>query len=222
MTLGLPCRGSGQLAAAAADRVLAAAEGKSVLALGPGLGQEEETAEAIRRIALEAGVPLVLDADGINAFAGRAGDLQSRGGRGLETVLTPHPGELGRLLGIPTADVEADRLGSVRRAAAGTGAVVVLKGYRTLVATPEGEINVNPTGNPGMASGGTGDVLTGLIAGLIAQGLEALDAALLGVYLHGLAGDLAVVEAGEVGLTAGDLIAYLPAAFQELSENDGD
>lgn len=217
MTLALPCRDSGQIAAAAADRVLAAAEGKSVLALGPGLGQETETAEAIRRIALETGLPLVLDADGVNAFAGRAGELQSRE---AETVLTPHPGELGRLLGIPTADVQADRLGAVRRAAAETGAVVVLKGYRTLVATPEGEINVNPTGNPGMASGGTGDVLTGLIAGLVAQGLEALDAALLGVYLHGLAGDLAAVDAGEAGLTAGDLVGFLPAAFQELAEND--
>ena len=220
MTLGLPARGSGQLAAAAADRVLEAARGKAVLALGPGLGQEEETAETLRRIVLETELPLVLDADGINAFAGRAGDLKGRSDRGFEAVLTPHPGELGRLLGIPTADVQNDRLGAVRRAAAETGAVVVLKGYRTLVATPEGEINVNPTGNPGMASGGTGDVLTGLIAGLIAQGLEALDAALLGVYLHGLAGDLAVVEAGEAGLTAGDLIAYLPAAFQELAEPD--
>jgi hydroxyethylthiazole kinase-like uncharacterized protein yjeF len=220
MTLGLPCRGSGQLAAAAADRVLAGSAGKSVLALGPGLGQEDETAEAIRRIALETALPLVLDADGLNAFAGRAGDLRDRADHGAETVLTPHPGELGRLLGIPTADVQADRIGSVRRAAAETGAVVVLKGYRTLVATPEGEINVNPTGNPGMASGGTGDVLTGLIAGLIAQGLEVLDAALLGVYLHGLAGDLAVVEAGEVGLTAGDLVTFLPAAFQELAETD--
>ncbi|HEX3126103.1 MAG TPA: NAD(P)H-hydrate dehydratase [Thermoanaerobaculia bacterium] len=217
MTLGLPSRDSGQLSARAADRVLAAAEGKSVLALGPGLGQEEETAETIRRIVLETTLPLVLDADGVNAFAGRAGDLRERAS---ETVLTPHPGELGRLLGISTAEVQADRLGAVRRAAAETGAVVVLKGYRTLVATPEGEINVNPTGNPGMASGGTGDVLTGLIAGLIAQGLEVLDAALLGVYLHGLAGDLAAVEAGEVGMNAGDLIGFLPAAFQELAEND--
>jgi NAD(P)H-hydrate epimerase len=218
MTLPLPASGiSGQLTAAAADRVLAAAEGKTVLALGPGLGQEEETAEAIRRIVLETSLPLVLDADGVNAFAGRAAELA---GRDAETVLTPHPGELGRLLGIPTAEVQADRIGSARRAAAETGAVVVLKGYRTLVATPEGEVNVNPTGNPGMASGGTGDVLTGLIAGLIAQGLEVLDAALLGVYLHGLAGDLAAEEAGEAGMTAGDLIGFLPAAFRELAEND--
>ncbi|MES1246032.1 MAG: NAD(P)H-hydrate dehydratase [Acidobacteriota bacterium] len=220
MTLGLPCRVSGQLTESAADRVLAAAEGKTVLALGPGLGQEDETAEAIRRIALETDLPLVLDADGVNAFAGRAGELKSRSDRGMETLLTPHPGELGRLLGIPTAEVQNDRLGSVRRAAAETGAVVILKGYRTLVATPEGEINVNPTGNPGMASGGTGDVLAGLLAGLVAQGLEALDAALLGVYLHGLAGDLAAVEHGEVGLAAGDLVGFLPAAFQELADDD--
>jgi NAD(P)H-hydrate epimerase len=217
MTLGLPCQGSGQIAAAAADRVLAAAAGKSVVALGPGLGQEPETAETIRRIVLETELPLVLDADGVNAFAGRAGELRDRS---AETVLTPHPGELGRLLGIPTSEVQGDRIGAVRRAAAETGAVVVLKGYRTLVATPEGEINVNPTGNPGMASGGTGDVLTGLIAGLVAQGLEVLDAALLGVYLHGLAGDLAVLESGEVGMNAGDLVDFLPAAFQELAEND--
>jgi NAD(P)H-hydrate epimerase len=176
--------------------------------------------EAIRRIVLESELPLVLDADGLNAFAGRAADLRGRSERGPEAVLTPHPGELGRLLGIPTAQVQADRIGAVRRAAAETRSIVVLKGYRTLVATPEGEINVNPTGNPGMASGGTGDVLTGVIAGLIAQGLEVLDAALLGVYLHGLAGDLAAVEAGEVGLAAGDLVGFLPAAFQELAEND--
>ena len=220
MTLGLPSRDSGQLAAAAADRVLEAVRGKAALALGPGLGEEPETAEAIRRIVLESELPLVLDADGVNAFAGRTADLRSRSERGPEAVLTPHPGELGRLLGIPTHEVQADRIGAVRRAAAETRSIVVLKGYRTLVATPEGEINVNPTGNPGMASGGTGDVLTGLIAGLIAQGLEVLDAALLGVYLHGLAGDLAAVEAGEAGMTAGDLVGFLPAAFQELTEND--
>jgi hydroxyethylthiazole kinase-like uncharacterized protein yjeF len=213
MTLPLPAGGSGQIAAAAADRVLEAARGKSVLAMGPGLGQEEETAETIRRIAREVPLPLLLDADGINAFAGRAADLA---GRSVETVLTPHPGELGRLLGVAAAGVQEDRIALARRAAAETEAVVVLKGHRTLVATPAGEVHVNPTGNPGMASGGTGDVLTGLIAGLLAQGLTALDAARLGVYLHGLAGDLAAAEMGEVGLTAGDLVDFLPAAFQEL------
>lgn len=197
------------------DQVLEAVEGKSVLAMGPGLGQERETVEAIRRIALEVPLPLVLDADGINAFGGRAADLA---GRSAETVLTPHPGELGRLLGIPTSEVQDDRLAAARRAAVEAEAVVVLKGHRTLVATPGGEVHVNPTGNPGMASGGTGDVLTGLIAGLLAQGLGALDAARLGVYLHGLAGDLAAARTGESALAAGDLLTYLPAAFLELEE----
>jgi NAD(P)H-hydrate epimerase len=199
----------------ALDDVLDAVEGKSVLALGPGLGQERETVEAVRRIAREVALPLVLDADGINAFAGRVADLA---GRSAETVLTPHPGELGRLLGVPAAEVQADRLAAVRRAAAEAEAVVVLKGYRTLVATPGGEVHVNPTGNPGMATGGTGDVLTGLIAGLLAQGLGALDAARLGVYLHGRAGDLAAARTGETALAAGDLLTYLPAAFLELEE----
>ncbi len=197
------------------DRVLEAIEGKSVLAMGPGLGQEDETVAAVRRIALEVSLPLVLDADGINAFAGRAAELA---GRSAETVLTPHPGELGRLLGISTSEVQGDRIAAARRAAAEAEAVVVLKGYRTLVATPGGEVHVNTTGNPGMASGGTGDVLTGLIAGLLAQGLGALDAARLGVYLHGLAGDLAAARTGEAALAAGDLLTYLPAAFLELEE----
>lgn len=197
------------------DRVLDALEGKSVVAMGPGLGQEKETGEAIRRIALEVSLPLILDADGINAFAGRAAELA---GRGAETVLTPHPGELGRLLGIPASEVQEDRIEAARRAAAQTEAVVVLKGHRTLVVTPGGEVHVNATGNPGMASGGTGDVLTGLIAGLLSQGLGALDAARLGVYLHGLAGDLAAARTGEASLTAGDLLTYLPAAFLELEE----
>jgi NAD(P)H-hydrate epimerase len=217
MTLPLPASGSGQIAGAAVDRVLEAAEGKSVLAMGPGLGQEDETAEVIRRIAREAPLPLLLDADGINAFAGRAAELA---GGDEETVITPHPGELGRLLGISTAEVQADRIAAARRAAAETGAVVVLKGYRSLVATPEGEVHVNPTGNPGMASGGTGDVLTGLIAGLMAQGLEALDAARLGVYLHGRAGDLAAEERGEIPLAAGDLLEILPLAFAELQDEE--
>ncbi|HVG07295.1 MAG TPA: NAD(P)H-hydrate dehydratase [Thermoanaerobaculia bacterium] len=203
------------LALRSLDHVLDAVEGKSVLAMGPGLGQEEETAGAIRRIALEVSLPLVLDADGINAFAGRAAELA---GRSAETVLTPHPGELGRLLGLSTAEVQGDRLAAARRAAVEAEAVVVLKGHRTLVATPGGEVHVNTTGNPGMASGGTGDVLTGLISGLLAQGLGALDAARLGVYLHGLAGDLAAARTGEAALVAGDLLTYLPAAFLELEE----
>ncbi len=216
MTLGLPATGSGALASGAVAPLLAALAGKQALAVGPGLGQEPETAAAIRSIVLQAAVPLVLDADGINAFAGRAGELRERQ---AATVLTPHPGELGRLLGMPTAEVQADRLAAVRRAAAESGAVVLLKGHLSLVAVPGtggGEVHVNPTGNPGMASGGSGDVLTGLLAGLLGQGLEALDAARLAVYLHGLAGDLASERTGQAAMNAGDLLDSLGPAFQQL------
>jgi NAD(P)H-hydrate epimerase len=212
MTLALPAGASGHLAERAADVVLEAAEGKAVLALGPGLGTEPFTVAAIRRIALECPLPLVLDADGLNAFEGRASDLAARR---AETILTPHPGELGRLLGISTAQIQEDRIAAARGAAEETGAIVVLKGHMTLIASGTA-VFVNPTGNPGMATGGTGDVLTGLIAGFLAQGLDALDAAVLAVYLHGLAGDLAAARLGEVSLAAGDLIEILPAAFAAL------
>jgi ADP-dependent NAD(P)H-hydrate dehydratase / NAD(P)H-hydrate epimerase len=217
MTLPLPSTGSGGLAAGAVAPLFAALRGKQALAVGPGLGQEPETAEAVRRIVLESSVPAVLDADGINAFAGRAGELARRR---AATVLTPHPGELGHLLGIPTSEVQADRLAAVRRAAAETGAVVLLKGHLSLVAArgPAGvEVHVNPTGNPGMASGGSGDVLTGLLGGLLAQGLGALAAARLAVYLHGLAGDLAAERTGQAALIAGELLESLPAAFRRLA-----
>ncbi|HEY8021098.1 MAG TPA: NAD(P)H-hydrate dehydratase [Thermoanaerobaculia bacterium] len=220
MTLALPAGPSGQIAAAAVERALAFLAGKSALALGPGLGQDEETAAAVRRLVARADLPLVLDADGINAFAGRAEEL-GRSLDGREAVLTPHPGELGRLLGISTRDVQADRPAAARRAAAATRAVVVLKGHRSLIATPEGDVHVNPTGNAAMATGGTGDVLTGIVAALLAQGLPALDAARLGAYLHGLAGDLAVEEGGGGlhGLAAADLVDALGAAFRRLSES---
>jgi NAD(P)H-hydrate epimerase len=208
-------QGGGGLTAAAAEQVLAAAAGKSALAVGPGLGQDAGTVAAIRRLAAAAELPLVLDADGINAFAGRPEELAARR---APTVLTPHPGELGRLLGISTAEVQADRPAAARRAAAATGAIVVLKGSLTLIAAPGGGLYVNPTGNPGMASGGTGDVLTGILGGLMAQRLEPLDAACLAVYLHGLAGDLALARLRGPSLAAEDLIASLPAAFADLAD----
>lgn len=215
MSLALPAGEDGVLAAGAAAAILEAADGKDALALGPGLGQGDPVAGEIRRAVLECALPLVLDADGVNAFAGRPEELA---GRSAATVLTPHPGELARLLGTETGEVVADRLGAVRRAARTTGAVVVLKGHLTLVATPDGAAWVNTTGNPGMASGGTGDVLTGMAGSLLAQGYEPLEAALLAVHLHGLAGDLAAAERGEASLAAGDLIDTLPAAFRTLAE----
>jgi NAD(P)H-hydrate epimerase len=218
MGVALPCGPPGALGAAAVAAVLAAAEGKDAVALGPGLGQEEETAAAVRELAQRLDLPLVLDADGLNAFAGRLGELA---GRRAATVLTPHPGELGRLLGTSAAEVQADRVGAARRAAAAAGAVVVLKGHRTLIAEPPeagrgGRVWVCPTGNPGMASGGSGDVLTGVLAAL-AGWIGGVPGVCLGAYVHGLAGDLAADELGEVGLAAGDLLEALPHAFERLS-----
>lgn len=213
MSLPLPVAADGGLSEAAAAEIDAALAGKDVLAAGPGLGTAVSTVALLRSVLPEAAVPLVLDADGLNAFAGRLADLASRS---AETVLTPHPGELGRLLGVETAKVEEDRLAAVSAAAAASGAVVVLKGHLTLIAEPEGGVSVNSTGNPGMATGGSGDVLTGVIAGLIAQGYDAAAAARLGVFVHGLAGDLAAEETGEVSLAAGDLAEKLSTAFRKL------
>lgn len=216
MTLALSAEESGQITGEAVDQVLAFLDDKTACAVGPGLGQARATFEAIRRLVLEAPVPVVLDADGVNAFAGRAGELRRRP---AATILTPHPGELGRLLNVSSSEIQEDRLGAVRRAVRATGAVVVLKGRLSLVGVPSEnggdavDVSVCPVGNPGMATGGTGDVLTGVILGLLGQVDDPADAARLGVYLHGLAGDLAAEETGERFLAAGDLVDYLAAAL---------
>ena len=212
MTLGVAATGDGDLAEAAAEELLTFLEDKDALALGPGLGRSGPTTAAIHRLVRETPLPLVVDADGLNAFAGRAGELAGRRG---PTVLTPHPGEMARLLGISTAEVQADRVGVVRRAARETGAAVVLKGHQSLVASPGGDVHLCPTGNPGMATGGTGDVLTGLLLALAGR-LDPLPAACLAVFLHGLAGDLAVESYGEESLAAEDLLDSLPDAFEAL------
>ena len=215
MTVALTSGEGGEIAAAAVAELRAAADGKDVAAVGPGLGQRAETAAAIRAFVTDCPLPLVLDADGVNAFAGRAGELAGRPA-GTATVLTPHPGELARLLGLGVAEVQADRVAAARRAAAECAALVVLKGHRSLVATPSGAVYVSPTGNAGMATGGSGDVLTGTLAALLAQLDDPLTAVQLGVFAHGLAGDLAAAERGEVGLAAGDLVTALPAALRRL------
>ncbi|MEM7584438.1 MAG: NAD(P)H-hydrate dehydratase [Acidobacteriota bacterium] len=215
MTLALPAAHDGELAVEAAAALLTAAEGKRSVAIGPGMGVAAATQRCVRQLCAELTAPLVLDADGLNAFASRLGELAQREG---ETVLTPHPGEMGRLLGITTAEVQDDRIAAVRRAAETAGAIVVLKGSCTLIAEPGGDIYVNVTGNPGMATGGSGDVLTGLLAALLAQGYEPLTATQLAVFLHGLAGDLVVESAAPEALVAGDLIAALSEAFERLRQ----
>jgi len=214
MTLALPVGHEGGLSVAAVELVLAAAEERSAIAIGPGVGTWAGTPETVREIVARCPKPMVIDADGLNAFAGQAGRLTERPG---PTVLTPHPGELGRLLGVPTIEIVEDRIGGVERACEQTGCVVVLKGYRTLVAVPEGEIGVNPTGSSALATGGTGDVLTGLVGGLLAQGYPPESAAALGVHLHGLAGDLASAESEEATV-AGDLVRHLGGAFRRLRD----
>jgi len=197
----------------AVEAVASAAEGKHVMALGPGLGDDEETLEWIRAVALDTRLPLVLDADGVNAFAGRPEALRERS---AATVLTPHSGELGRLLESAVPRSSQDRQVAVRDAAQRSGAVVILKGHRSLIADPEGRIFINSSGNVGMATAGSGDVLTGAVASFMGQGCSALEGAKLAAFLHGLAGDLAVRSWGEASLMAGDLLTFLPLALRAL------
>jgi NAD(P)H-hydrate epimerase len=213
MTLPLAQGRDGGLTEPNVGAILEFARGKQVLAVGPGLGTSPSTVQVIRSMVAAAEIPVVLDADGLNAFAGAVEELAETG---AEKILTPHPGELARLLAVSTAEIQADRVASARAAARQAKAVVVLKGFQTLVAEPTGAVFVNPTGNPGMASGGTGDVLTGIITGLLSQGLGLSTAACLGAFVHGSAGDRAVVERGQIAVTASDLLTHLPEAFLEL------
>ena len=212
MTLELPETLAGGLGAEAVKLAHDFSAKTSVVLAGPGLGRQEETLEALRELVGMMDRPLVLDADGLFALAGH---IELLAASDTLAVLTPHPGEMARLTGLSVRQIQSDRIGVARRSAMEWGAVVVLKGSRTVVAFPDGEIFVNPTGNSGMASGGMGDVLAGMIAALIAQGLSSQDAAVLGVYLHGLAGD-GVAEERPAGMTAVDLAERIPATIRSL------
>jgi len=203
----------GGLAVDEIDRVLEMA--RDVVAIGPGLGQAPATRNFIQQIVDRATMPLVIDADGLNAFASAPDRLTGREGRDI--IITPHPGEMARLVGMSTHEVQAHRLEIARNFASAHRLFVVLKGHRTLIATPDGKVFINPTGNPGMATGGTGDVLTGMIAAWLAQLLDAEAACKLAVYLHGLAGDLAEADEGEVAMTSADVAGHLGDAMLELT-----
>jgi len=191
-------------------------EGKTVLAVGPGISRHPETSELVRTIVEKYALPIVLDADGLNAFEGHADQLN---GNDRTLVITPHPGEMARLAGLSIAEVQRDRVGVARKFAREHEVVVVLKGHRTLIARPDGEVWVNTTGNPGMATGGTGDVLTGMVAGMIAQyPWFEIESVIGAVYLHGLAGDVASETMGEQSLVATDLIKALPEAIRRVRE----
>jgi NAD(P)H-hydrate epimerase len=210
--------GSISLRALEGERLDKLVAGKTVLAIGPGIGGHPETAEFVRAVVNKYSLPLVLDADGLNAFAGHMElfrkDLRPIG----STVFTPHPGEMARLTKKSTAEIQAHRLAVAREFSQKYGITLVLKGFRTLIASPDGQVEVNPTGNPGMATGGTGDVLTGLTAGLLAQfpSHPLGEVATAAVYLHGLAGDLAAAELGQPSMLAGDLLEMIPEAYQSI------
>ena len=195
------------------DRVLEWA--RDVIAIGPGLGRADGTRDFIRQLVDRATMPLVIDADGLNAFSQDPDRLAGREGR--DVIITPHPGEMGRLVGMSTDEVQSSRLEIARNFAAAHHVYVVLKGHRTLIATPDEKVFINPTGNPGMATGGTGDVLTGMIAAWLAQLLDAEAACKLAVYLHGMAGDLAEADEGEVAMTSADVAGHLGDAIMELT-----
>ena len=188
---------------------------RDVVAIGPGLGQAPGTRAFIRALVDRATMPIVVDADGLNAFSGEPDRLMGREGR--DVIITPHPGEMARLVGMSTDEVQASRLEIARNFATSHHLYVVLKGHRTLIATPDGKVFINPTGNPGMSTGGTGDVLTGMIAAWLAHLLDAEAACKLAVYLHGMAGDLAEADEGEVSMTAGDLAGRIGDAILELT-----
>lgn len=227
MTEPLAETGEGTISTHAGERLDELVKGKTVLAIGPGISRFPETSELVRALVSKSDIPIVLDADGLNAFEGGTNELS---GKGRVLVITPHPGEMARLCGSTIADVQKDRLGVARRFAREHELIVVLKGHRTLVVRPDGEAWVNTTGNPGMSTGGTGDILTGMVAGLLAQNAiaqngisqnpkDVMPAVCAAVHLHGLAGDVMRERVGEHSMVATDLLTGLPEAFRRAQQS---
>ena len=217
MTEPLPETEDGSISRVALGHIQEFAAKMTVLAIGPGLTQNSDTVDLVRDLVRRTHIPTVIDADGLNALADHAYVLNEAK---AATIITPHPGEMARLCDITTREVQADRIGIARRFAASRNTIVVLKGYKTAVAAPSGETWINCTGNPGMATGGTGDILTGMLAGLLAQHpREPLLATIAAVHLHGMAGDIAAEKMGEHSLVATDLIHALPEAFARAKES---
>jgi NAD(P)H-hydrate epimerase len=219
MTRALPETPAGTLSESAGDAIVEAAGGMQAVAIGPGLTTHPEVVALVRRLLPRLETPVVVDADALNALAGEPGSLRDVPG---PVIITPHPGEMARLIGATTASVQRDRLGAAREAARISGAVTVLKGARTIVASPDGHAAIIPNGNPAMATGGMGDVLTGAIAALVGQQVPAFDAAACGAYLHGLAGDLAAAGRGELGLLAHEVADEIPRALARVRAGEVD
>ena len=215
MVQPLPETAGGALSQSGLNAVIKLMESMDALAIGPGLSTDPETGKLVEGILKKIDRPVVVDADAINLVAGRVEVLRARTSA---TVLTPHPGEMARILDISIAEVQRDRIGAALSAASLTGSVVVLKGAGTIIAEPDGNYFINTTGNPGMATGGSGDVLTGMIGSLLAMGYEPLESSVVAVHLHGVAGDLAAQAVTEHALIASDIIDFLGPAIRELAE----
>ena len=213
MTVSLPETKSGCVSTKAIDTILKSLEGKNALAIGPGLSTDKETVQLLETLLPEVECPLVIDADGINTL-GKSGKILSQ--IRAETVLTPHPKEMSRLSGWNVQDILSHRIERTSEFAQTHEVTLLLKGARTLIAFADGTVLINPTGNPGMASAGAGDVLTGLIAGLISQGLSVPSATAAGAFIHGMAGDLYVEDNPEISLIASDLLNKIPEAIKRI------
>jgi NAD(P)H-hydrate epimerase len=214
MTVPLPDNGKGFLSSEARQSILNLLENADVLALGPGLSTQPEVVAMVKELLPSVRVPCLIDADGLNALIGEVDILRKIQ---APVVITPHPGEMARLLEVSIKEIQGSRLETTGRAATVWNVVALLKGAKTVVAAPDGSVYINPTGNPGMATGGSGDVLTGMVAALIGQKLAPASAAAAGAYLHGLAGDHGAMDKGMLGLTAGDILAKIPAAAQSAT-----
>jgi ADP-dependent NAD(P)H-hydrate dehydratase / NAD(P)H-hydrate epimerase len=218
MTEPLPETSARTLGLKAREAILELAGSRDAVALGPGIGLDHETTQVARALTRELRQPMAIDADGLTALAGHLDVLR---GAPAARCLTPHPGEMARLLGARVDEVQRDRIGTAREFATRHRVHVVLKGARSVIGMPDGRVVVNPTGNPGMASGGTGDVLTGVLGAFLARGLDPEAAMLSSVYLHGSAGDVAAERVGEESLVARDVLAAIPEAFERLSGHGG-
>ncbi|RJQ65384.1 MAG: NAD(P)H-hydrate dehydratase [Desulfobacteraceae bacterium] len=216
MTVPLPEYGQGYIGESAFEPVMELLKGKQCLAIGPGIGTAPETARLMHRLIRKCPVPMIIDADGLNNLAGHTKILKETR---IPMILTPHPGEMARLTGTPAGEIQKDRIRTAREFAVSHGVHVVLKGARTVIAHPDGTACVNPTGNPGMASGGMGDVLTGIIAGLVAQGYSIESAARVGVYLHGAAADTLSRSIGPFGFLASEVMNAVPGEVKRLMES---
>jgi NAD(P)H-hydrate epimerase len=214
----LPETNEGSIALAAVDLLEVELEKMSAVIIGPGLSRNSQTAAFVHNflpLIAKSGLPCIIDADALNAIAIAPEKFPQAGGK---FVLTPHPKELSRLMQCPVSEIQKDRIASARRAAAKFACTVVLKGARTVIADANGRASINPTGNPGMATAGCGDVLSGITGGLMAQGVQPHEAALLAVYIHGMAGDIVAQARGEAGIIAGDIEEAVPTALLQIHQ----